>query len=96
MTGRKHSTNPMRPVHYHASGHGGLRFDCYLWERDFGYLASGGRSKDVPPLPRPRRHTDLRKVTCSECWRAIRTMADKRVGTIDAVARQHLPTRDAR
>jgi hypothetical protein len=68
----------MRPVHYHASGRGGLRFDCYQHEL------------------RAQRHTDLRKVTCADCWRAIRRMADKRVGTVDAVARQHLSTRGTR
>jgi hypothetical protein len=77
----------MRPVHYHASGGGSLRFGCYMHER-FAHLAAG----DVPP---PRRHTDLRKVTCAECWRAIRRMAEKRVGMVDAVARQYLPTRGA-
>jgi hypothetical protein len=93
MTGPEHSTNPIRPVHYYASGGKSLYFDCYLRELEWAYSASLPPSKDVPP---PRRHTDLRKVTCAECWRAIRTMADTRVGTVDAVARQHLPTRGAR
>jgi hypothetical protein len=77
----------MRPVHYHASGVWALYFDCYLHALRAS-LAAGE--------PRPRRHTDLCKVTCAACWRAIRRMADKRVGMVDAVARQHLPTRSAR
>jgi hypothetical protein len=81
----------MRPVHYHASGGGSLRFDCYMREvRAWVTLPTPRRS------PPPRRHTDLRKVTCAECWRAIRRMAEQHVGLVDAVARQHLPTRGTR
>jgi hypothetical protein len=80
----------MRPVHYYASGGESLYFDCYLQER-------GGTSSSAKYAHSfPRRHTDLRKVTCPECWRQIGAMATRRVGTVDAVARQHLPTRDTR
>ena len=81
----------LRPVHYAAHGSGGLAFRCY--HRDLrAHLDSG---TTVPAVkrpghfsaptrkygrPTPLRHTDLSKVTCRECWAAIRKMALRWVG----------------
>lgn len=83
-----------RPVHYHAAGvspqaGGGRRkvlplaFECY-W-REFravnrfdlpareGFEAVSKRWDSAP-----YRHTDLRRVTCVECWKAIVLMAGRK------------------
>ena len=75
-----------RPVHYHASGSGGLSFACYYKELD-AHLGSkvpgpnpwGELSIDYPkfPVPPPRVHTNIDEVTCRECWEEIGKRADK-------------------
>jgi hypothetical protein len=60
-----------RPVHYAAAGTLGLAFGCYY--RDLNaHLADRGVEGG---LRAPLRHTDLRRVTCPECWGEIARMA---------------------
>jgi len=68
-----------RPVHYAASGTRALAFACFRRELRAhldSYTPSGTTPRagtySVPP---PRRHTDLRRVTCLECWQHIAAMA---------------------
>lgn len=84
MTERK----PARPVHYVAAFRSGLAFDCYYAEHKASRespirLTKGQRhlvEKGWTPIgshviPPPRKHTDLRRVTCEECWTAIYRIA---------------------
>jgi hypothetical protein len=75
-----------RPVHYAAHGARSLAFRCFS-EEEAAWENSMVPDGDPPipgwpaPLraqkPRPRRSTDLNKVTCLACWRAISRMAEE-------------------
>lgn len=69
-----------RPVHYAAHGTGALAFACFYRELR-AHLDSGrdtatehGHARKVYAVKTPRRHTDLSRVTCPECWREIARM----------------------
>lgn len=72
-----------RVVHYTATGSAGLAFPCYFKELR-SHLDSGIPDPEIPQfmerytLPCPRRHTDLRRVTCPECWAGIAGMVRDR------------------
>ena len=77
-----HKVIPARPTHYAAATTGGLAFKCFYRELrahiESAYDApSKGGTFTVQRhhLPRPKRHTDLRRVTCSECWYQIMAIA---------------------
>jgi hypothetical protein len=81
-----------RPVHYAASGHGALAFDCFYRELQAhvaGYkeerveIPEGFTTKRTNTVPTPRRHTDLRWVTCPECWGEIARMAQGALATVE-------------
>lgn len=55
------TAQPKRVVHYAAAGKG-LAFPC--WHREFDEFRR-----------RPASHTDLRRVTCPECWDCIGALA---------------------
>jgi hypothetical protein len=59
-----------RRVHYVAHGMGGLLFDCY--RREVRAHLDTPLAEGRPGMP--ARHTDLRRVTCPECWRQIAAM----------------------
>ena len=80
----------MRVIHYAGSGCSGMKFPCWLREMS-AHLDSAkpgpdawGKISDnhkVYPVPPPRVHTSLDSVTCMECWRSIKAMADRAVKT---------------
>jgi len=71
-----------RPVHYASHGSGGLAFRCYFKELQ-QHIDSADTTApkhdqwQTRSVPAPRRHTDLRKVTCPDCWHQIAAMAAK-------------------
>lgn len=73
-----------RVIHYGSVGSGGLAFRCYFDELN-KHLKSGSPAKskggyvDITKytLPNPLTTTDLRKVTCPDCWGSIYEMAKK-------------------
>jgi hypothetical protein len=71
-----------RPVHYAAATTRGMVFSCYdreLQQHVDSGREDGARFRKVYSMPAPLRHTDLSKVTCPECWRAIAKMAQELV-----------------
>ena len=77
-------------IHYSAHGSGGLTFDCYHAEMqrhlDSKYVVTPepipgqwSAPEDHYSIRPPRGHTDLRRVTCLDCWRSIRGMAHARL-----------------
>jgi hypothetical protein len=80
-----------RPVHYASSGQS-LAFPCY-WTEMKRHLAS---CRVIPavtepghyraerhdyPVPSPRKHSNLGKVTCRECWTHIAARAALALGS---------------
>jgi len=68
-----------RLTHYHSHGRG-LFFGCYrdglrVWLEGAEASPQSTRAKDAP-----RRTTNLNRVTCVECWKAIRRMARNATG----------------
>jgi hypothetical protein len=77
------SARARRPVHYAGAGTNALAFDCFY--RDLRAHANSGEpvgkyGSRRYPVPTPLRHTDLRRVTCAECWGTIRKMASVALG----------------
>ena len=82
-----------RPVHYHAHGRKrGYRFACYDRERDTWIASkreeprttSDGRTYQHVTYNaslRPRRFTDLRRVTCRACWVEIVKLGRAAIGS---------------
>lgn len=74
-----------RPIHYAAWGRRSLAFECYLeelaaWENSMeprgGPVQPGWPRPLRPTKPAPKRSTDLQRVTCPDCWREIKRMAN--------------------
>lgn len=77
----------MRPTHYCAHGSGGLYFACYHKEL-VAHIESKRQVRqpetgwmiDQYDIKAPKRHTDLRRVNCRDCWTEIRRRANKALG----------------
>lgn len=71
-------------VHYVPSGARG--FECFVREmrKHLDSVREVASRSSMPPLfyvsrvydlPAPRSHTDIRRVTCLECWKEIERLA---------------------
>lgn len=80
-----------RPVHYAAATTAGMVFDCY--RRAMQAHIDSGREVQIQAqvgswsapsmqyaVPAPRKHTNLDRVTCLECWASIEKMARAKRG----------------
>lgn len=61
-----------RPVHYVANG-GTYAFACF-WKEQRAWIDEWKRIGNATQLHQARRHSRLDKVTCPECWDAIRDL----------------------
>lgn len=65
-----------RVIRYVAAG-GEAAFLCYIHEMKAHLDTTLGPEWKPPPWP--RRHTDIRKVTCPNCWAMIKYLAEQGV-----------------
>lgn len=69
-----------RPVHYVPSGCAPRALDCPAAGQECEWWLKAGEDGE-PRCARPvRSTTDVRRVTCAECWRILHRLAERARG----------------